>query len=49
MNETIRTVALITKTNSVEAQTAAFKITKLLTARGVKVFSVRPLMIENST
>ena len=49
MHETIRTVALITKTNSVEAQTAAFKITKLLTDRGVKVFSVLALMIENST
>ena len=48
MHETIRTVALITKINSVEAETAAFKIAKLLIDRKIRVFSVLPSIIGNS-
>jgi NAD+ kinase len=46
MADVIRNVAVITKINSVEAEEAARRITKLLTSREVKVYCVYPLILE---
>ncbi len=45
----IRTVAIITKIGSVEAEEAAIKVTGLLSRAGVKTYSVLPLKIEGAT
>src|SRR5215203_7552523 len=47
MTEVIRSVAVIAKTNNIQAEDAARRITKLLYDRQVKVFCVCPLQLEN--
>jgi NAD+ kinase len=47
MAKAINRVAIITKTNSSEAEKAATTITKLLTTRNIKVYSILPLRIDN--
>jgi NAD+ kinase len=49
MTDVICNVAVITKINSIEAEEAARRITKLLSNRQVKVYCVSPLLVENST
>jgi NAD+ kinase len=49
MADTIRNVAIITKINNAEAETAAKRITNLLIARKIRVYSILPLTLENST
>lgn len=44
----IRTVAIITKIGSAEAEDAAVKVTGLLTNSGIKTYSVLPLKIEDA-
>ena len=39
-------VAVITKINSIQAEEAARRITKLLTSREIKVYCVYPLILE---
>ena len=46
MADAICNVAVITKINSIQAEEAARRITKLLTSREVKVYGVYPLIIE---
>ena len=48
MTDVIRNVAVITKINSIQAEEAATRITKLLSAREVKVYCVYPLIVEYS-
>lgn len=48
MAKAIHNVVIITKINSSEAEKAASRITKLLTTRKVKVYSILPLIIDNS-
>jgi NAD+ kinase len=48
MAKPIRNVAIITKINSIQAEKAASKLTKLLTSRKVNVYSMLPLVIDNS-
>jgi NAD+ kinase len=47
MAKAINRVAIITKINNGEAEKAATTITKLLTTRKVKVYSILPLRIDN--
>jgi NAD+ kinase len=49
MAYTIRNVAIITKINNAEAETAAKRITNLLITRKISVYSILPLTLENST
>ena len=49
MTEVIRSVAVIAKTNNIQAEEAARRITKLLYDRQVKVYCVSPLLLENAT
>ncbi|MFL6385297.1 MAG: NAD(+)/NADH kinase [Nitrososphaeraceae archaeon] len=49
MADTIRNVAIITKINNAEAETAAERITNLLITRKIRVYSILPLTLENST
>ena len=49
MADTIHNVAIITKTNNTEAETAAKMITDLLITRKIKVYSILPLTLGNST
>src|SRR5215212_4139674 len=49
MADTIRNVAIITKINNAEAETAAERITNLLITRKIMVYSILPLTLENST
>jgi NAD+ kinase len=49
MVEIIRNAAIITKINSSDAEKAASRITRLLMNRKVKVYSIFPLTLENST
>src|ERR687884_1204291 len=48
MADTIRNVAIITKTDNTEAETAAKMITNLLITRKIKVYSILPLTLGNS-
>jgi NAD+ kinase len=48
MAESISNIAIITKTNSSQAEEAALRITEILTGRNIKVCAVSPLMIEGS-
>ena len=49
MADTIRNVAIITKINNAEAETAAERITNLLITRKIRVYSILPLTLGNST
>lgn len=49
MTEVIRSVAVIAKTNNIQAEDAARRITKLLCDRQIKVYCVSPLLLENGT
>src|SRR5438067_463706 len=49
MAERIRNVAIITKFNSIEAERAASKITELLITKQIKVYSIVPSIVRNST
>src|SRR5918911_116657 len=49
MADTIHNVAIITKANNTEAETAAKMITGLLITRKIKVYSILPLTLGNST
>src|SRR5215204_1139889 len=49
MTEVIRSVAIIAKTNNIQAEDAARRITKLLYDRQIKVYCVSPLLMENGT
>ena len=49
MADTIRDVAIITKINNAEAETAAKRITNLLVTRRIRVYSILPLALDNST
>ena len=49
MADTIHNVAIITKTNNTEAETAAKMIAGLLITRKIKVYSILPLTLGNST
>src|SRR5690348_6546061 len=48
MAESISNIAIITKTNSIQAEEAALRITEILTGQNIKVCAVSPLMIEGS-
>src|SRR5919206_900755 len=49
MAERIGNVAIITKFNSIEAERAASKITELLITKQIKVYSIVPSIVRNST
>ena len=49
MADTIHNVAIITKTDNTEAETAAKMITGSLITRKIKVYSILPLTLGNST
>jgi NAD+ kinase len=49
MTEVICNVALITKINSIQAEEAARRITKLLSSRDVKVYCISPLAVKDYT
>lgn len=48
MAEEIKTIAIITKADSKEAEEAAARITKILGPKNVVAYAVEPLVIENS-
>src|SRR5438067_2939058 len=49
MAKTIHNVAIITKINNIEAESAAKRIAKLLTTKNIQVYTIFPLTLENST
>ena len=48
MAKTIHNVAIITKINNIEAESAAKRIAKLLTMKKIQVYTIFPLTFENS-
>jgi NAD+ kinase len=48
MAEPISNIAIITKTDSIQAEEAALRITELLSGRNIKVHAVSPLEIDGS-
>jgi NAD+ kinase len=48
MAKTIHNVAIITKINNIEAESAAKRIAKLLTTKNIQVYTIFPLTLGNS-